>query len=143
MKRKHVPFFAEMIFVLILSVLLAIACDGGPLSVHVNNECNDNIKLCEKCEHITPNTTEWYALGFDKKGETRPLQIWRKANCLAQWTVTALDVPEEDSKERLEDTVTITAEIVDPENPFDDIFSAKSEQGYVSLAKGNCPDPQL
>ena len=73
MKRVHIPFFAEMIFVLILSVLLAIACDSSPLSVHVRNACNDNIKLCENCEHIKPNAAKLDALGFYEANDTATL----------------------------------------------------------------------
>lgn len=130
MKRIHIPFYTEMIFMLGLSVLLAVACDNSPLSVHVKNKCNDNIKLCEKCEHIEPNATDWYALGFDEKGESATLQIWRASLCMAQWTVTALEVPDEDSDDKLEDTIIITtADLKDPDYPYDDIFSADSSEG--------------
>ena len=143
MKRIHIPFFTEMIFVLGLSVLVAVACDKPPLGVHVKNGCNDNIKLCEKCEHIKPNATDLYALGFRQTNDTATLQIWRASLCMAQWTVTAITLPDIDSNETLEDTITITAELVDPDYPYDDIFSAKSSKGYVSLTRGECPDPEL
>ena len=143
MKRIHIPFFTELIFVLVLSVLLAVACGTSPLSVHVKNGCNDNIKLCKNCEHIKSNATDRDALGFYEANDTATLQIWRAALCMAQWNVTALTVPDEDSDDELQDTITITAEIVDPTYPFDDIFSAKSSKGYVSLTREECPDPEL
>ena len=125
-----------MLFVLVLSVLLAVACGGGVTSVDVRNMSGQEFKLSESAtDHLNNGATKKDVCIFNTKGNSCFLQIWRQTNCLAQWTIEALVVnADEDKKENLRTVITITADEQDQSDPFDDIFTATPSNAYVSVS---------
>ncbi len=129
------PFKLVFLFVLLSCFFVLMCAFETGILVDIKNMTNDNIRLCETCEHVKAGRTlkDWLFLN-DEYPELS-LEIWRQNQRLERFSVTAVTLPPEDAKRGYNVTIVITADIQDPDDPLDDIFAATPSNNYIKVAK--------
>jgi hypothetical protein len=136
MKRFRLPFKYEFAVTLALCVFVVMCVqEKNVIEVSIKNNCNDNIKLCQNCDHLKPGQTLRNCLTLSEGSPDGTIQLWRQSQTLAEFAVTGIKFPSEDSDGPYHETIVMTADIQDPEDPFDDNFSASATRNYVTVTK--------
>jgi hypothetical protein len=136
MNRFIVALDVKLFILLIVPAILVMGCaKSGCVVVSLNNNCNDNIKLCPTCSHIAPGETLKDTFFLSPDAPSTSFEIYRKDVCLARASLTGFNFPTEEDLENEPGlnyfvTITLTSNVNNADDPFDDTFFATSNDAF-------------